>query len=294
MKLNNKTITSLIALKQNFNFLELWGKREQALYSLHPSVMPYHRAEALLFYRAFASADKVLLSDAQEMILQDGCHVAINLTADELNYLKPFSHVEQIKIIALHQMVEQPVREEIKQVLRPYRELQDGEIELLPGATLPCDDIKQNAPATLQRRIIRAPQDAQPCHVGNYLLPPGKATYGVFQGDTLVAVAPPSCKNDKYRLEYMRDNDGLTLLVTSLDSAHTRRIPGVCFYNLLEPDDFLFIRLRQVRTNRNETLNLHFNNYIQPIKNPLIVECNDCGIRIVYESGKETYIDLPT
>ncbi|MBO4955708.1 MAG: hypothetical protein J6C77_04835 [Muribaculaceae bacterium] len=293
MKLNNNTITSLIALNRNFNFVELWGKREQALYALHPSVMPYHFTEALQFYMAFASAGKYLI-DKKSLISPQGENVEINLTEEEWSCLEPFTPKERVEIIALHRLAMLPIGNEINDVLRPYKECSDEEIELLPGATLPCDDIKQNAPATLQRRIIRAPQDTSPCHVGSYLLPSGKATYGVFQGDTLVAVAPPSCKNAKYRLEYMRDNDGLTLLVTSLDSAHTRRMPGVCFYNLLEPDDFLFIRLRQVRTNRNETLNLHFNNYIQSLKNPLIVECKDCGIRIVYESGKETYIDLPT
>lgn len=292
MKLNNNTITSLIALNRNFNFVELWGKREQALYALHPSVMPYHFTEALQFYMAFASAGKYLI-DKKSLISPQGENVEINLTEEEWSCLEPFTPKERVEIIALHRLAMLPIGNEINDVLRPYKECSDEEIELLPGATLPCDDIKQDAPATLQRRIIRAPQDASPCHVGNYLLPSGKATYGVFQGDTLVAVAPPSCKNAKYRLEYIRDNDDLTLLVTSLDSAHTRRMPGVCFYNLLEPDDFIYIQHDCVRAHRNNPLDTQFAKEVSSLSTPMFAECKSNKIRIVYSNGQDVNIDIP-
>lgn len=292
MIINNRFISSIESLKTNFDFIEIWNKRDIAIRDLSPHYMYYSSAEKEIFYKVFAHPEYVNNIEGCLVYHHDCEDIALELDMDNI-LLRKYSYLEQIQIQALHKLVDLPISESVSDAIVDVVSVGSSEIVLENGRSLKIGK-KYNKNNQLEFKPIFVPESSKKqSKVGDYSLGPGQVTYGVFSENVLVDVVPPYATNSSYHLEYELIDDKISLIVTdNATNNQVARYDNAHYFALLGDRDFIVINGLIVSCFTNEDLNNRLRNIIVKAKFPEIIIIESEYIRVIYKDFSEELIQI--
>ena len=267
MKLNDSIISSVDSLRANFDFVEIWNKRDIAVRDLSPDRILYTDDLSKFLYGAFAHPENIApvngTLDVPVNITDDKGNKKVEVKHIEFDIRHPalarFPQSERIQIVALFLLGGGKFdTSAIRDITATEVSFADDKVTLINGQSLKCS--KQPASQPLSHKvIIVASSSRKPSRVGDYTLQPGQATYGVFSGTVLIDVAPPYTANNSFKFEY----------------------------TLLDKDDFIVIDGLSVTCFKNEDLNNRLRREVIKAKCPQIVtyDRESALVTVTYEDG---------
>lgn len=285
MRLNNKLITSLDALRANFNIHEIWNKLDIAVRDLSPEKIHYSSDDEIVYYSLLAHKEEAEIDSDFNVTIQ-GRKINVTLTTDEKNYLEKLSPHDAVAVIALYKLTNKKIDREVQKLSLENIDLQRDKIILEYGASIKISKLSSldNTPL-VSKQITVSTNQSIPSKVGNIKLNPGDSTYGVFQGNKLIALSPTQAYNHAFALSYQLNEKGKLLL--RVTDRHTGIIiieyEEVHFYTLLGDNDFIVIDGLLVRCFTNENLNNHLRRSVSLVRKPTIVSIIEDIITITYQ-----------
>lgn len=284
MKLNNIYISSLKSLSKNFDFVELWYKRDIAIRDLSPEKL-YYEDDSKPFYNAFACPE---IATYQNGVLTIG-DTEITLEESKVKLLDRFSPADAIRIICIYKLANQAINSEILRINEHSISNIGNEIILRHGVHMSCEKMDRNTKIELSHKVIRVPkEEIRNSKVGDYTLKPGMATYGIFCNDALVYVVPPSAHNESFYLKFSYENGNMLLLVKNTSSGKSimtyRDVHG---YALLGHTDFAVIEGGNVYCFCRENLNNRLRRQVLQSMSPEILHIQNDTLTVIYKDGSE-------
>lgn len=292
MKLNDKLISSLDSLRVNFDFIEIWNKRDIAIRDFSPAHLYYPNSDKVACYEAFAHPENV--SNENGMLILHGTHGNTPLSLDADNdLLSTFSATERIQISALHKLADVPVTENVGKAMVDNIPLTANEVVLNNGQSLNCSELKVGSCSLMHKAIIVPETSGKKSKVGEYYLAPGQMTYGVFCDGVLVDVVPPFATNTSFHLRYeMIDNEVTLIVIDNSTNNQVAKYRNAHYFALLGESDFIIINGLIVSSFNNEDLNNRLRQNIVKAKSPEIVSVDGDHIQIVYKDNTKETIQL--
>lgn len=296
MIINNSIISSIDSLRTNFDFVEIWDKRDIALRDLSPDRILYPDNLTKFLYGVFAHPESATLVEG--MLVHPTKDKEGNEILNPIGFdtrhpaLAKFTQSERIQIVALFSLGSTKFdASAIWDITATEVSFADDKVTLTNGQTLECS--KQPASQPLSHKaIIVAPSSKKPSKVGGYTLQPGQATYGVFSGTKLIAIAPPYAANNSFRLEYKLEHksngDDITLEVfNTCTNTIVARYSDGHFYTLIDENDFVVIDGLTVTSFASTELNNRLRREVKKVKFPMIAKYDKQKslLTITYEDG---------
>ncbi len=295
MKLNNKLITSLEAFRQNFDFCQAWNKIDVVVRDLSPSKVAYGEDDtaARWLYKALADPSTAQYIDGA-LQAADGTMLT-RLTAVEATAAESLGAEQQVRVIALCRLGGVPLTKELISHANNEVSFDASEIILQPGQFVKIHEGQYPAKCALEYKLMYMPDRYQEgeARVGNVVLKPGDATFGVFAGAHIVAVSPNKVNNDKYYIYYDYSPKGVSLVVRDrVAKSPIIEYSKVRFFALLGDGNFVVIDGRNVFCYEDEDTNRRLQKEIEPFYEPRIVVVEKGNIVVTYKNGKQTKIKV--
>lgn len=292
MIINNSIISSIDSLRTNFDFVEIWNKRDIALRDLSPDRILYPDNLSKFLYGVFAHPESATLVEG--MLVHPTKDKEGNEILNPIGFdtrhpaLAKFTQSERIQIVALFSLGSTKFdASAIWDITATEVSFADDKVTLTNGQSLTLSKQPASQPLT-HKAILVASSSKKPSKVGDYTLQPGQATYGVFSGTDLIAVAPPYAANNSFKFEYKVLDGDIKLVVTdmSTDSPVALYLKGY-FYTILDEDDFIVIDGLRVTCFKNEDLNNRLRREVIKAKCPQIVtyDRESALVTVTYEDG---------
>jgi len=290
MKINNVLISSLDSLRINFDFIEIWNKRDIAIRDLSPCFINYCSEDLISCYGALSNPDKVKSEDGKLILQTDAGNIILPFEITS-NLLNNFTQSEKIQIAALYYLADRELSKEILDVCLNEISLSEDRVILKNGNSLLCG---QHVDGMLTHKaIIVEPTSKKPSTVGNYILQPGQATYGVFCKHTLIAVVPPYNHNSSFYAEYEIFGDDIILVVTDVaTNTQVAKFANGHYYSMLGDNDFVVINGLIVSCFNNEDLNNRLRQNVIKSKSPEILEVINGIIKVIYKDNTYETIQI--
>ena len=292
MKLKNKYITSIEALRSNFNFIEVWNKLNILIRDLSPKKIPYTEPNDIHLFEAIANPKKVQIVNSCISIAENH---TVNLNDNELKLLNDskLKRSDFIQIVCLARLAQSVIPQDVEKLFAPLVVNDSSDyIELTMGESIPLKQIDFRDGIKLVEKLIKVPNNAQlSCTVGNVELHPGQYTYGVFCENQLVSVSPREGKNASFRLEYkFEDNNPILVVTDRTTNLVVSKFRRAHYFVLLGDNNFAVIDGVSVISKTDEDLN----NRLRRIERsfcPMVLQCNKKILTIIYQTGrKEQFI----
>lgn len=280
------------SLRQNFDFAEIWHKRNIAIRDLSPKYIYYPEETMVTYYEVFSHPEKSLHINGHLIMHRESGDVELPIDIDD-NCLTNFSPPERIQILALHKLADARISQTASETIANAVDLSPNKIILNNGQSLICSNVDHADSPLSHKAIIVDPSSKKSSKVGDFTLQPGQATYGIFSNNTLVAVAPPFKSNNSFHLEYELVGDIVTLIVT--DTATNMQVTKYGkghFFCLLGENDFVVIDGLIVSCFNNEDLNNRLRQDVVKSKSPEIIETNGDIIKIIYKDQTTEIIQI--
>ena len=134
MKINDKIISSLDSLRANFDFIEIWNKREVAIRDLSPLYI-YYPDDIAVYYEAFANPGNVINDNGKLIFHTENGDVELLLDIDN-KLLGKFSFTERVQILALHAIANVQISETVKDALIDVVSIDGDRITLKNGTPI--------------------------------------------------------------------------------------------------------------------------------------------------------------
>lgn len=290
MRINDCIVTSLESLKANFDFIEIWNKREIAIRDLSPNRIFYSSDDLVAYYDAFAHPENVIFDNGQLFLRKETGDISLSLDINNV-LLKNFSPLEKIQVLALYRLAQTDLTEAILEVQIEESSISNDIVNLKNGKSLVC---KTATTGSLTHKIIKVDSSSKKASkVGEYILQPGQVTYGVFCENSLIAVAPPYENNSSFLIEYELVGDDVILVVTDVaTNTQVARYANGHFYSVLGDNDFVVINGLIVSCFNDEGLNNRLRQTVVKVKSPEIVEVNEKTIKITYKDNTTEIIQI--
>lgn len=291
MKINDKIISSLDSLRANFDFIEIWNKREVAIRDLSPLYI-YYPDDIAVYYEVFANPGNVINDNGKLIFHTESEDVELSLDIDN-KLLSKFSFTERVQILALHAIANVQISETVKDVLIDVVSIDDDKITLKNGSSINYGK-KNNGEKTLTHKsIVVSATSKKNSKVGNITLAPGQMTFGVFCGKQLIDVVPPCDENHTYRLEYEMCDDTVTLNVTDIATCNiVAKYKNAHYYALIGENDFVVIDGLLVSCFTNEDLNNRLRDNVIKSKIPEMLKVDGNAIHVIYRDKSEKIINI--
>lgn len=292
MKINDKIISSLDSLKVNFDFCEIWNKKEIAIRDLSPALIHYPNNELLSYYYAFANPGNVNNENGTLVLHLESEDIILNLDTTDKR-VKDIPLKERIQILALHKLASIEPCDSIKDIFYNDIALEGDVVTLKNGQSISLSKNVNSSALLVHKAIIIDPTSKKRSKVGNYFFEPGQGTFGIFCNGELIMVAPPYGNNAAYHLEY-EFIDG-TLLLTVNDAAtnsQVARYNNAHFYAMLGDNDFIVINGLIVSCFNNEDLNNRLRQSVVKAKSPEYLKTDGQTITVVYKDSSQENIEI--
>lgn len=291
MKINDKIISSLDSLRANFDFIEIWNKREVAIRDLSPLYI-YYPDDIAVYYEAFANPGNVINDNGKLIFHTENGDVELLLDIDN-KLLGKFSFTERVQILALHAIANVQISETVKDALIDVVSIDGDRITLKNGTPINYGKKKSGEIPLTHKSIVVSAVSKKNSKVGNISLSPGQMTFGVFCGKELVDVVPPCDENHTYRLEYEMCDDTVTLNVTDIATCNiVAKYKNAHYYALIGEKDFVVIDGLPVSCFANEDLNNRLRQNVIKSKIPEMLKVEGNAIHIIYRDNSEKIINI--
>lgn len=284
MRLNNKYITSIDCLRNNFNFYEAWHKIDVLIRDLSPSEIYYESDDEKYFYNVISSPQEYKFENSC-LHGKEGDSREIDLSPEELSAIEGIAPQALVRIIALAKLAKQTIPQDLSTLFKPIN-LEDSCIILRNGANLQLKEHYDKS-KKLVSKPIKVPLDSNlKSFVGGVELEPGQCTFGVFSGNDLVAVSPRQAQNNKYHLSYeVRDGQIMLVAIERSSGLDVALWPNASFFTLVGENNFAFITGTSVYSQENEDLNNHLRREIKKAFRPRFLKYVDNKLIVVYSNG---------
>lgn len=293
MKINNKIISSLSSLRVNFDFCEIWNKKEIAIRDLSPTLIHYPNNELTSYYYAFANPDNVNHENGKLVLHlgEEGTILDLNIT-DKI--FKDLSLKERVQISALHKLANVELGDSITDILNNEIGLDGDVVTLKNGQSISLSKRSANCSAELVHKpIIVDNSSKKKSKIGYYFLEPGQGTFGVFCNGELIMVAPPFSNNASYHFEYELMDGSLSLTVNdAATNTQVAKYGNAHFYAILGDNDFVVINGLIVSCFNNEDLNNRLRQGVVKAKSPEYIITDGKTITVVYKDNSQENIDI--
>lgn len=291
MKINDKIISSLDSLRANFDFIEIWNKREVAIRDLSPLYI-YYPDDIAVYYEVFANPGNVINDNGKLIFHTESEDVELSLDIDN-KLLSKFSFTERVQILALHAIANVQISETVKDVLIDVVSIDDDKITLKNGSSINYGKKKNGEKTLTHKSIVVSATSKKNSKVGNITLAPGQMTFGVFSGKELIDVVPPCDENHTYRLEYEMCDDTVTLNVTDIATCNiVAKYKNAHYYALIGEKDFVVIDGLLVSCFANEDLNNRLRDNVIKSKIPEMLKVDSNAIHVIYRDKSEKIINI--
>lgn len=292
VKINNKIISSLDSLKVNFDFCEIWNKKEIAIRDLSPALIHYPNKKLLLYYYAFANPSKVNNENGTLVLHLGDDDFELNLDITDKR-LKGISFKDQIQILALFKLANIELCNSITGIFDNKIGLDNDVIILNNGQSISISKNDNTSAELVHKAIIVDPSSKKKSIVGNYFLEPGQGTFGIFCDGELITVAPPFGNNTSYYFEYELVNDTLSLTVKdAINNTQVAKYNNAHFYAIIGENDFIVINGLIVSCFNNERLDSRLRQCIVKAKSPEYIKSDDKSVTIVYKDNSQDTIEI--
>lgn len=289
MRLNNKYITSITSLRNNFNFFEVWHKIGALIRDLSPNEIYYSSDDEKFFYNVISSPQEYRFENSC-FLSKDGDSREIDLSTEELSAIEGIAPESLVRIIAIAKLAQVTIPQDISTLFKPV-DHEESCIILRNGANLQFIEHYDKS-KELVSKPIKVPKDSYlKSFVGGVELEPGQCTFGVFSGNDLVAVSPRQAQNNKYYLSY-EERDGQIMLVAIERSSgmEVASWPNASFFTLVGENNFSFITGTSVSSFDNEDLNNRLRREIKKAFRPRSLKFVDNKLIVVYsDSNTDTF-----
>lgn len=291
MKINDKIISSLDSLRANFDFIEIWNKREVAIRDLSPLYI-YYPDDIAVYYEVFANPGNIINDNGKLIFHKENEDVELSLDIDN-KLLSKFSFTERVQILALHAIANVQISETVKDALIDVVSIDDDKITLKNGSSINYGKKKNGEKTLTHKSIVVSATSKKNSKVGNITLAPGQMTFGVFCGKELIDVVPPCDENHTYRLEYEMCDDTVTLNVTDIATCNiVAKYKNAHYYALIGEKDFVVIDGLLVSCFANEDLNNRLRQNVIKAKIPEMLKVEGNAIHIIYRDYSEKIINI--
>lgn len=291
MKINDKIISSLDSLRANFDFIEIWNKREVAIRDLSPLYI-YYPDDIAVYYEAFANPGNVINDNGKLIFHTESEDVELSLDIDN-KLLSKFTFTERVQILALYAIANVQISETVKDALIDVVLIDDDNITLKNGSSINYGKKKSGEHLLTHKSIVVSETSNKSSKVGNITLSPGQMTFGVFCGKELIDVVPPCDENHTYRLEYEMCDDTVILTVTDIATCNiVAQYKNAHYYALIGEKDFVVIDGLLVSCFANEDLNNRLRRDVIKAKKPEMIKVDGNAIYIIYSDNSETIINI--
>lgn len=292
MIINNTLISSLDSLRSNFDFIEIWNKRNIAIRDLSPLHMYYPTNEKENLYKVFAHPENIDNQNGKIIYHQNEEDINVELDINNV-LLEKYSYSERIQILALHKLVDLPISESVSDAIVDVVDVDSSEIILENGKSLKIGK-RIDKYNKLEYKPILVPETSKKqSRIGDYLLGPGQVTYGVFCGNVLIDAVPPYATNSSFHLEYELIDDKISLIVNdNITNNQVARYDNAHYFAILGDNDFIVINGLIVSCFTNEDLNNRLRNKIIKAKFPEIIKIEGDTIHVIYKDFSEELIQI--
>lgn len=290
MKVNGKIISSLQDLSHNFNFFEVWQKLSVFKRDINPSVVSFSEDQQE-YYDFLISAENVELSP-DTMTLGDMTKV-LTESQIEVSKISDFSIADRVRIISLFAIVDKEIPlNQLKELLRPLSDFGDT-IRLSNGKSIPLYEGEINCDNLTTKKIIVLASSPNESRIGDVILKPGEATYGVFANDRLIKVCPNEQYNLSYHLKFhLLNNDETKMIVTNLSTGSIiAEYPECTYFGTLRHDNFIIINKGNVDCFNDQHLMNMIRKKIGFIDEPQFFDISSDIITVTLKNGKRIIIN---
>lgn len=292
MKINGRLISSLDSLRVNFDFIEIWNRKEIAIRDLSPVHIYYPSQELLAYYEGFSHPEVVVNKDGNLFVRLNDKDIKISLDLDN-KLLEQFQILDKIRILSLHKLAGHSITAVNIDMIDDSIPETSHEIHLKNGKSIKYGNNTNDQSPLTHKAIFVADNSQKNSMVGKYSLSSGECTYGIFQGSNLIDVVPPHSSNASYRLTYEQCNDKIYLIVTDVATdTCVAEYRNAHYYALLGDKDFIVINGLMVTCFHDEDLNNRLRQYVVKAKSPERLIVNDSHIIIVYKDNTIETIQL--